>query len=148
MDNFFFVPTGSSNHCYYRPSLLHIHFSYTLFVLPLHISMYSIAFTVVSKVTLFLMGQSVTIFFFFCLNNYTLPNFLFVLQCLLTLSSGIGVSLAFFGIYLCILGLHLRPIYSCFIFFQNHIWCTSFIHCYYIIHPRTCCGGGLGLIFC
>ena len=72
---FFFVPTGSLNHWYYRPSLLHIHFSYNLFVLPLHISMYSIDFTVVSRVTLFFMGQSVKILFLVCVNNYTLPNF-------------------------------------------------------------------------
>ena len=67
-----FVPTGSSNHCYYFPSLLHIYFFHTLFVLPLEISLYYIAFAVVSKMT----GAKCYNFIFVCLDNYILPNFL------------------------------------------------------------------------
>ena len=133
-----FAPTGSSSHCYYCPNLLHIHFPHNILVLPLEISLYSIAFTVVSKVTLFFMGNSVTIFFFFVsittssptlfvlfffiLFYYPIWLFRFVLRRLFTLSSGIGVALDFFGTSLCILGLHLRPIYSCFIFLpKSHL---------------------------
>ena len=43
-------------------------------------------------------------------------------------------------------------IFSCFtvvlFFFQPHTRCTSFLHRDSIIHPRTCCGGGLGFVFC
>ena len=129
-----FVPTCSSNHCYYCPSLLHIYFS-TIFLfyllrypcITLHFPLYrrwrgrsvTILFLFVSITTSY---PNFYVLFFFLLFYYPIGLFRFVLRCLLTLSSGIGVALDFFELYLCILGLHMRPIYSCFIFLpKSHL---------------------------